>query len=74
MLCYGPLVSELGDQSAWCPNPVTGRPMLPPAPPPMMPRRARSASLLWGSGAKPAARVQGGAQSPVEGQTELQGS
>ena len=31
MLCYGPLVSELGAQSAWCPNPVIGG-AVPPAP------------------------------------------
>ena len=30
MLCYGPLVSELGAQSAWCPpNPVIGGPVPP---------------------------------------------
>ena len=28
MFCYGPLVSELGGQSAWCPpNPVIGGPV-----------------------------------------------
>jgi len=39
MFCYGPLVSELGAQSAWCPNPVIGGrgavPPAPPTPPPM---------------------------------------
>jgi len=35
MLCYGLLVSVLGAQSAWCPNPVIGGPVSPPAPPPM---------------------------------------
>jgi len=29
MLCYSPLVSELGGQSAWCPNPVIGGPVPP---------------------------------------------
>ena len=41
MLCYGPLVSELGGgQSAWCPNPVIAgggcAPPASPAPPPMV--------------------------------------
>ena len=31
MLCYGPLVSELGAQSAWCPQPRHWGPV-PPAP------------------------------------------
>ena len=40
MRCYGPLVSELGAQSAWCPlNPVIrGACAPPPAPPPMIVR------------------------------------
>ena len=34
MLCYGPLVSELGAQSAWCTNPIIGGPVpVPPGPP-----------------------------------------
>ena len=39
MVGYGPLLSELGAQSAWCPNPVIGGPVppgLPPAPPPII--------------------------------------
>jgi len=41
MLCYGPLVSELGAESAWCPQPrhwgaCVPRPSFPPAPPPMV--------------------------------------
>jgi len=36
MFCYGPLVSELGAQSAWCPQPRHwGGGGDPPAPPPM---------------------------------------
>jgi len=31
MLCYGPLVSELGAQSAWCPQPRHWGPVPPPA-------------------------------------------
>jgi len=41
MLCYGPLVSELGAQSAWCPTPVIGGGAVPPAPPP------GSAAYAW---------------------------
>jgi len=39
MLCYGPLVSELGGQSAWCPQPRHWGACAPrpPAPPPMVP-------------------------------------
>ena len=41
MLCYGPLMSELVAQNAWCP--VIGGlcPSTPPAPPPMMEQTAR---------------------------------
>ena len=39
MFCYGPLVSELGAQSAWCPQPRHwGAGDLPPPAPPPMPR------------------------------------
>ena len=37
MLCYGPLVSELGAQSAWCPQPRHWGPVPPPPAPPPMP-------------------------------------
>jgi len=34
MLCYGPLVSELGGQSAWCPStPSLGGGAVAPGPP-----------------------------------------
>ena len=35
MLCYGPLVSELGGQSAWCPPTPSLGGLCPQAPPPM---------------------------------------
>jgi len=45
MLCYGPLVSELGGQSAWCPQPRHwGACAPPPAPPPMSVHEAISES------------------------------
>jgi len=45
MLCYGPLVSELGGQSAWCPQPRHWA-GLSPRPPPR-PGSAAYAFTRW---------------------------